>query len=742
MSKILLCTLVLMLVAGHGLAKTVHYELVIRNESVNMSGKKSVDFALTVNGGIPAPTLEFTEGDEAEILVKNEVPNQEVSIHWHGILLPPSEDGVPYVNTPPIHPGTSRLFKFKIRQNGTFWYHSHTGVQEQKGVYGAFIIHPTKKNMDYDKEAVVVISDWSDENADQILRNLTKDGDYYLYKKNSIRSYLGAIQAGGLKSHLSNEWTRMGGMDLSDVGYDAFLINGRSDSQLIEAHPGEKIRLRIINAGASSYFYISLAGLPMTVISADGINIQPIQAKEILMGMAETYDVLFTVPEHKNYELRATAQDVTGHASTWIGMGEKIKAPEKPFPNVYASMDHAGHESHGASNAEMPMSHSAHEGHEGHHMMSGKSPGKKSEAEPQGRQKSGPVDWSDQSGAALMQNSSSQSLEAQAPVISLLEVDSLKALEPTTLPSGAKVHEIKLLLSGDMERYIWHLNGKAIYEDRLLMINKGEIVRFIFENETMMHHPMHLHGHFFRVLNENGDYSPLKHTVDVPPHRTRTIEFYANEPGQWMLHCHNLYHLKTGMARVVRYKDFKLTPEMQRNDRLDPHLANHFYIYSMLEAASNHAQAQFKLMRTWDELELRVESSDIEGKNFDFGEEWETEGDLNYRRWFSRWFNLFAGGTLYHEKGYGAAGVGYILPMLVETAVSVNHEGKFRFDVEKRFQWTKSVFTDAEFTWRPDWKGERDSEYEISLMYSPSWTWAAGLMLTEKSLGAGIQAQF
>lgn len=742
MSKILLCTLVLMLVAGQGLAKTVHYELVIRNESVNLSGKKAVDFALTVNGGIPAPTLEFTEGDEAEILVKNEVPNQEVSIHWHGILLPPSEDGVPYVNTPPIHSGTSRLFKFKIRQNGTFWYHSHTGVQEQKGVYGAFIIHPTKKNMDYDKEAVVVISDWSDENADQILRNLRKDGDYYLYKKNSIRSYLGAIQAGGLKSHLSNEWTRMGGMDLSDVGYDAFLINGRRDSQLIEAHPGEKIRLRIINAGASSYFYISLAGLPMTVISADGINIKPIQAKEILMGMAETYDVLFTVPEHKNYELRATAQDVTGYTSTWIGMGEKIKAPAKPFPNAYASMDHAGHEDHGASNAEMPMSHSAHEGHEGHHMMSGKSPGKKSEAEPQGRQKSGPVDWSDQSGAALMQNSSSQSLEAQAPVISLLEVDSLKALEPTTLPSGAKVHEIKLLLSGDMERYIWHLNGKAIYEDRLLMINKGEIVRFIFENETMMHHPMHLHGHFFRVLNENGDYSPLKHTVDVPPHRTRTIEFYANEPGQWMLHCHNLYHLKTGMARVVRYKDFKLTPEMQRNDRLDPHLANHFYIYSMLEAASNHAQAQFKLMRTWDELELRVESSDIEGKNFDFGEEWETEGDLNYRRWFSRWFNLFAGGTLYHEKGYGAAGVGYILPMLVETAVSVNHEGKFRFDVEKRFQWTKSVFTDAEFTWRPDWKGERDSEYEISLMYSPSWTWAAGLMLTEKSLGAGIQAQF
>lgn len=757
MNKVWIFLLFFLTLAEEGFTKTRKYELVIRNEPINISGKKTVDFALTVNGGIPAPTLEFTEGDDAEILVKNEVPNEEVSIHWHGILLPPSEDGVPYVNTPPIHSGTSRLFKFKIRQNGTYWYHSHTGVQEQKGVYGAFIIHPQKKNFSYDKEAVIVISDWSDENADQILRNLRKDGDYYLYKKNSIRSYFGAVQAGGLKNHLSNEWTRMGGMDLSDVGYDAFLINGRRDVQVLEAHPGEKIRLRLINAGASSYFYVSLAGLPMTVISADGINIEPIQTKEILIGMAETYDVLFTVPEHKNYELRATVQDVTGYASAWIGMGEKVRAPDKPLPNAYASMSHeemdgGDHSNHNSSPSEEPMSHQehqghhGHQGHEGHQMMKAKSPeqpGQKKRPRSERKEsKAKPVDWSDQSGAALAQNSFSQDLEGQEPVLKLLEVDALKALAPTSFPSEAKVHEIKLLLSGDMERYIWHINGKAIYEDRLLMINKGEVVRFIFENETMMHHPMHLHGHFFRVLNDNGEYSPLKHTVDVPPHRTRTIEFYANEPGQWMLHCHNLYHLKTGMARVVRYKDFKLTPEMQQNDRLDPHLANHFYTYSMVEAASNHAQAQFKLMRTWDELDLRVESSEIEGKNFQFGKEWETEGDLLYRRWFSRWLNVFGGGTLYHEKGYGMFGVGYILPMLFETAVSVNHEGKFRLDVEKRFQWTRSVFTDVEFTWRPDWQGERDSEFEISLMYSPSWTWAAGLMLTEKSLGAGVQVQF
>jgi FtsP/CotA-like multicopper oxidase with cupredoxin domain len=323
-------------------AKVVRYELTIRNEKVNLSGKKEVDFALTVNGGIPAPTLEFTEGDDAEILVKNEVPKEEVSLHWHGILLPPEEDGVAYVNTPPIHAGTSRLFKFKIRQSGTYWYHSHTAVQEQKGVYGVFIIHPKKRVIAYDHDAVLVLSDWSDENADKIIRNLRKDGDYYLYKKDTVRSYVGALLAGGLKNQLYNEWTRMGGMDLSDVGYDAFLINGKRDSQLLNARPGERIRLRIINAGASSYFYVAM-GVPMTVISADGVDLQPVEAKQLLMGMAETYDVLFTVPENKNYEVRATVHDVTGYASAWIGMGEKVPAPDQPFPDLYATMDHSGH---------------------------------------------------------------------------------------------------------------------------------------------------------------------------------------------------------------------------------------------------------------------------------------------------------------------------------------------------------------------------------------------------------------
>lgn len=688
-------------------AKLVKYELNISRQAINLSGKKTVDFALTVNGGIPAPTLEFTEGDEAEIVVRNNLTNnEEVSIHWHGILLPPEEDGVAYVNTPPIFPGKSHTFRFKIRQHGTYWYHSHTGVQEQKGVYGALVIHPKEKNYTYDKDVVVVLSDWSDEDASQIMKNLRKDGDYYLYKKDSIRSWSGAIRAGGFLTYLKNEWARMGGMDLSDVGYDAFLINGKKQSQLLGAKPGERLRIRIINAGASSYFYVALGQAPMKIISADGVDIEPVRAHELLLGMAETYDVLYTVPDNKSYELRATVQDATGFASLWIGEGEKVYAPTKPLPDYYAPMDHGDHSEHGDS-----MSHGNHGSHEDHGSHIG-------HAMP--------------------------TRDKSADTIQTLTVDHLKAVAPTTLPTEANVYELKLILGGDMERYVWHINGKAIHQDRNILIREGDVVRFIFENETMMHHPMHLHGHFFRVLNQFGDLSPLKHTVDVPPHGTRTIEFYANEPGQWMLHCHNLYHMKTGMARVVKYMSFKPSPEMERFDKLDPHLHDHWYFSGLAKAATNYGELSLKATQTWNEVALDLEALKPSTAAFKFEDDWEYEGDLFYKRWFNKYFNLTGGGSLHHEEAYGMVGFGYILPLLIETQVLLNHEGDLRLDLEKHFQWSKHLFSEVEFSWRPDWENEQneDTEIEISLMYAPTRSWAAGAMLTNHSVGVGAQIRF
>lgn len=723
-------------------AKTVKYELNVTQKPVNMSGKKEVDFALVVNGGIPAPTLEFTEGDDAEITVTNNIPSgEEVSIHWHGILLPPEEDGVAYVNTPPIHKGKSRTFRFKIRQHGTYWYHSHTMLQEQKGVYGAFIIHPKKKTIAYDKDIVAVLSDWSDENADKILRNLRKDGDYYLYKKNSIRSIFGAAKAGDLGTYFKNEWIRMGGMDLSDVGYDAFLINGKKDSQLAVIHPGERVRLRIINAGASSYFYVSLGGLPMTVISADGVDIAPVQAKEILMGMAETYDVLFTVPEHKNYELRATVQDVTGYASAWLGMGERVSAPDKPLPDLYAGMDHASM-GHGGMN-HGSMDHSKMSGEQMDHskmnhasMDHGKMDHSEMPSETMDHSK---MDHSKMNHATS--KSSQKDVAVSGPTIETLTVDNIKSPSSTAFPKDKKIHDVKLVLGGDMERYVWFINGKAIHEDRTIEIKEGEVVRFTMVNDTMMHHPMHLHGHFFRVLNSSGDFSPLKHTVDVGPHMTRTIEFYANEPGQWMLHCHNLYHMKTGMARVVKYSSFEPSPEMKKHEKHDPHMHDHWYHYGKVALATQRGEAFFRSSQTWNQLEFRGEAETESKKAFNYSDGFEYQGDLFYRRWFGQYFNVVGGGTYFDKEFHGAVGVAYTLPLLIESQLLVNHEGELRLDLEKKFQWTSHVFSDLEFTWRPSEK-DHQFEYEASLMYAPSWTWAAGLLFSNETLGGGLEVQF
>jgi FtsP/CotA-like multicopper oxidase with cupredoxin domain len=708
--------LLLALIVAPAQARTVRYELTATRGQFNLSGKRPVDFALMLNGSIPAPTLEFTEGDDAEIVLRNAIPDEELSLHWHGILLPNDMDGVPYLTTPTIRSGESFTYRFKIRQHGTYWYHSHTDVQEQKGLYGAIVIHPKAESIHADRDVVVQLNDWTDENGLDVLKNLKKDGDYYLPKKGTVRSWLGAIQAGRLGTFLGNEWARMGGMDLSDVGYDAFLINGKKDSQLAAVHPGERVRVRIINASASTYFNVSLGRAPMKVISADGVDIQPVLAQRLLMGMAETYDVLFTVPEHRNYELRATAQDGSGFASGWLGMGEKVAANDEPQPDLYASMnhgdhgDHGAHEGHGGHGTHADhadhASHGAHTGHHGHEM---------------------------------------HMAQESLPLIDTLTVDGLRARSATSFPGDAAIHDLKLVLGGDMSRYVWTINGKAMHEDMNLDVNEGEIVRITFENATMMHHPMHLHGHFFRVLNPGGEFSPLKHTVDVPPHGTRVIELRASEPGRWMLHCHNLFHMMTGMGRVLNYVGYepKMKDPMTDPMKEDPHMHDDWYAAGRVEAATNHAQAGMRLSQTWNEWDARVECRNTAGRNVSFSEPWEVEGDLFYRRWLGNYLNLTGGATLFDKDVSAAAGLAYRLPFLVESQLLVNHHGRFRLDLEKRFQWTSALFSDADFTWRPRQGGDlgQDLEWEVSLMYGPGWSWAAGLMLTNKSIGAGVQVR-
>nr|WP_225987805.1 multicopper oxidase domain-containing protein [Rufibacter sp. LB8] len=318
--------------------KRVEYDLYIDDRQVNFTGKTRM--AIAINGQIPAPTLTFNEGDTAIVRVHNQM-DMETSVHWHGILLPNEEDGVPYLNTAPILPGKTHTFTFPLIQSGTYWYHSHTMVQEQVGLYGSIVIQP--KEIEYNmKEYVLVLSDWTDINPDEVLRYLKRAGEWFAVQKGATQSYGEAIAAGYFKDKVRQEWGRMPAMDVTDVYYNKFLLNGQEKSYFKDAKPGEVVRLRIINGSASSYFQLQYAGGPMQVISADGINVEPFPVNKLEIATAETYDVLITVPQMGAAELRATSSDITGFTSGYFGNGDVMKAPDLPRLNYFQMMREMG----------------------------------------------------------------------------------------------------------------------------------------------------------------------------------------------------------------------------------------------------------------------------------------------------------------------------------------------------------------------------------------------------------------
>ena len=326
--------LFLLLSVTTSFAKEAVYNLTIAEQHVDITGKPV--HAMTINGGIPGPTLRFREGDVAVIHVHNKMKHA-TSIHWHGMLLPPEMDGVPFVSFPPIEAGATFTYRFPIRQTGTYWYHSHTHLQEQLGVYGSIVIDP-QSGREHAREHVVVLSDWTNRNPQEVLRTLRRGSEIFGVEKRTAQSVLGAAKTGTLVDFFQREGMRMPPMDLSDVSYDAFLTNGRPESSL-SAKAGQTIRLRVINAAAGSYFHMNWAGGPLTVIAADGQRVEPLKMKEpLLIAIAETYDVLVTVPAAGCYEFRSTAHDGSGKTSLWIGSGERHFAKDVPKPFVYESM--------------------------------------------------------------------------------------------------------------------------------------------------------------------------------------------------------------------------------------------------------------------------------------------------------------------------------------------------------------------------------------------------------------------
>lgn len=676
-------------------AEVKEYNLEIDHKTVNYSGKEKQ--AMSINNSIPGPTLYFREGDTARINVRNNM-DMNTSIHWHGILLPNRADGVPYLTTPPIKPGTTYTYEFPIKHSGTYWYHSHTGLQEQLGVYGSIVIEPKEQRTDIelpDAQEVLVLSDWTDQNPDEVLRDLKRGSEYQSFKKDNMQTVLGVIKNKAVIENIKRSIRRMPPMDISDVAYDAFLINGETESGL-EIEPGQTVLLRIINAGASSYFYLNYAGGPMKVIAADGVDVEPFDTDRILMPIAETYDVIVEVPDEGAYEFRATAQDGSGHASLFVGEGHKIYAEDIPKPNLY-KMDHS----------HMMTDHSMH-GDMKEGSMKMDSEHKMSDHDTNNDPKEMDMHMS----------------ENPRP---LPLYKNLRSLEPTTLPSENQTREVVLNLTGDMERYVWSFNGKTLNEDDKILIQKGENVRFVLNNKTMMHHPMHLHGHFFRVINEHGEYSPLKHTVDVPPLGTTVIEFEANEEKDWFFHCHVLYHMKAGMARIVSYVGSEMDPdikEMRPNLYKDP-----LYYWADVRILSQMTEGTAAIANTRNTISATWEAG---------WEEEEYEIILTYNRYINRFITLFGGADITNEeqKTRGVFGVRYLLPLLIDSTVWIDTDADIRIILDKEIQLTErlSAFGELQYDTESKWEWKAGGEIMIN-----KWLSLVGLYYSEFGGGGGIE---
>jgi FtsP/CotA-like multicopper oxidase with cupredoxin domain len=649
---------------------TVVYHLYVTDTTVNFTGRHR--HAIAVNGKLPGPTLEFTEGDTAEIYIHNEMM-METSVHWHGLIVPNRYDGVSYLTSPPIRPMQTYVAKFPIVQNGTYWYHSHTMLQEQIGLYGAIVIHKRERESSPPPipEEVVLLSDWTDERPYEVQRSLHFATDWYAIRKGSAQDYVAAIKAGRFHTKMLNEWKRLLPMDVSDVAYDRFLVNGAVERRLAGYRPGDKVRLRIINGSSSTYFWLQYAGGPLTVIASDGQDVDAINVDRLIVGVSETYDVVVTIPAAGSWQFRATAEDRTGSASLWLGEG-----PEKSIPPL------------------APLKY-----FEGMNTMNGMMRGN-------GYMK--PM-------AMQMSNQTMDMNTVMYPADSgtALNYGMLRSPQKTVLPKAPDT-VFRFNLTGNMNRYVWTINNRTVSESDELLIRHGENVRIILYNGTMMRHPMHLHGHFFRLLNGQGDHAPLKEVVDIMPMETDTLEFAATASGDWFFHCHILYHMMSGMGRIFHYEgsppdSAQVLQKLYNDDRALRPMA-----MIGLESNGSDGEALLANTRYRCQTEWRLGTDDRKGYESEshFGRYLGTlqywlpyvGWDFRYRRTTEKLLNLFGQPDTKDHRDVFCAGVQYLLPMLIIADWRVDSHGNLRFQLSRedipvtsRLRLTFMANTDREY---------------------------------------------
>jgi CopA family copper-resistance protein len=518
------------------------FQLEIGPVPMNVTGRAIT--ATGINGQIPAPILRWREGDRVTLAVTNRLSGPS-SIHWHGVRVPSPMDGVPGLSFPGIAPGETYVYRFPVHQSGTYWYHSHSNYQEQTGVYGPIVIDPKAGYpQPFDRDYVVFLSDWSDTSPDTIVSNLKFQSDYYNFHQRTAGTFFEDVAQKGFAATVADrlEWGRMRMsptdiLDVSGATY-TYLINGHPPGANWTAlfRPGERLRLRFINGSSMSIFDVRIDGLPMTVVQADGNDVMPVTVDEFRISVAETYDVIVHPKGDRAYTLFVQAEDRTGYARGTLAPQPGMAAAIPPMdPRPLRTMTDMG--MGGMDHGSMP----------GTSMDHGSMPSMQMSSEAKKLEGTVGVDNVTEMPTERL-NRTGEGIPSGRRALTYAD---LRATRPGSDPRPPS-RDITLHLTGNMERFIWGFDGKKFSEADPIVLQRGERVRFVLINDSMMEHPIHLHGLWSELENGHGEYRPYKHTINVKPGEKLSYLVTADEPGRWAYHCHLLYHMETGMFREVR----------------------------------------------------------------------------------------------------------------------------------------------------------------------------------------------
>ncbi len=549
------------------------FDLSIGGSMVNFTG--SARPAITVNGSLPAPLLRWREGDTVTVRVANRLRNAHSSIHWHGILLPANMDGVPGMSFDGIAPGETYTYRFQLQQSGTYWYHSHSMFQEQAGLYGPIIVEPrAPAPYHYDREHVVLLSDWTDMDPTALFRRMKKDSSFDNYYQRTVGDFVRDVREDGLSATLQDRkmWgqMRMTPSDISDINGHTytFLMNGTAPSGNWTGlfKPGEKVLLRFINGSAMTYFDVRIPGLKMTVVAADGQYIHPVSVDEFRIAVAETFDVLVEPAGADAFAIFAQDMGRTGYARGTLAVRQGLQPPVPPLdPRPLLTMDDMGHggmdhggmdHGSGSANAGASTADAGHAGmdHSGHDMSAKAEMDHSADGMQQHPASETGNPLVDMQAMSLAPKLDDPGMGLRDNGRTVLTYAAMKSLfeDPDGREPG---REVELHLTGHMEKFAWSFDGLKFADVEPLRLNYGERLRIVLVNDTMMGHPIHLHGMWSDLEDENGDFHLRKHTIDIPPGTKRSYRVRADALGRWAYHCHLLYHMEAGMMREVRVEE-------------------------------------------------------------------------------------------------------------------------------------------------------------------------------------------